>query len=151
MEDNTQKPFVFIENVRNEEMRKEWQKILDSGENPFALEHINKYHKNPILMENDHWIVKKNDHPYPGAKHHLLFITKEFCEQDPLKVRPEVHSALYDLVGKITKQLDITGYTVWSRFGDPSKTKSTVLHYHAQLIEPEDGYIIPAWYGIKEM
>lgn len=144
------KKYVFIDNVRDEKMRLLWQKILEDNVDPFSLDNLSKYHSNPILMESKHWIVTANDHPYPGSKHHLLFITKYFYEQNVSLIPPEVYSDLYILVDKITKELKITGYTVWARFGDPIKTNSTVLHFHAQLIEPEDGYVVPAWYGIKK-
>jgi diadenosine tetraphosphate (Ap4A) HIT family hydrolase len=143
------RPYVFIENVRDEKMQKIWQQILDDGIDPFAREHLSKYHTAPILMESDHWIVTDNDHPYKGSKRHLLFITKTFYEQELVAPPPEVLCDLYLLAAKITKELDIKGGTLWTRFGDPSISFSTVLHFHAQLIEPERGFPFTAWYGRK--
>ncbi len=144
-----QKLYVDIGNVRTEEMRKLWQKIIDEGVDPFAIEHIAKYHKNPILDETEHWFVTENDFPYEGKKNHFIFITKKYYEHFEELSMAEI-TDLFAFFQKICDQYAIKGGGLIMRFGDTSKSGGTVKHLHAQLIEPEENKKVPAWFGSEK-
>ncbi len=142
----SKKVYVDIRNVRNEEMRQLWQQIIDDGVDPFAPEHLHKYHKKPILKTTEYWIVTENQHPYAGKKNHFLFITRKYYEHFS-ELPPEAKLDLFSLVESVCQEYNIVGGGFVMRFGDTSKSGGTVKHLHAQLIEPEEGCSVPAWFG----
>jgi diadenosine tetraphosphate (Ap4A) HIT family hydrolase len=132
----SKKVYVDINNVRNEEMRVVWQKIIDEGYDPFDIEHLWKTHPKPILKRGKHWFVTENNWLYPNAKNQFLFITMEYAET--LSELPaEVVTELFTLSSEFCKEYNIVGGALCMRFGETSVTGATVKHIHAQLIQSD--------------
>jgi hypothetical protein len=140
---NTDITFVDINNVRNDEMRHMWQKIIDDGVDPFDLQYMSNYHPKPILKVGKDWFITENNWMYPNAKHQFLFITKEYAETFA-DITPEAFIELQTLLIEFCTEYNIKGGALCWRFGDTSVTGATVKHLHAQLIESdiEQGTVI---------
>ncbi len=111
------------------------KKIDNDGACPFCLENLKKYHKNPIIEENDSWIATDNMYPYEGAKFHVIFISKKHLT-DISEISPQSWLKLQEIVVSISKKLKIKGGTTFMRFGDTKFTGASVAHIHAHLISP---------------
>ncbi|MDB5188961.1 MAG: Histidine triad domain protein [Candidatus Nomurabacteria bacterium] len=130
------KVFVDINNVRNEEMRQMWQKIIDDGVDPFDLQYLSQYHPKPILKVGKHWFVTENNFIYPNAKHQFLFITIKYAET-LADLEPEASAELLSLADEYCTEYNIQGGALCMRFGRTSVTGASVKHLHAQLIESD--------------
>jgi ATP adenylyltransferase len=107
--------------------------IQKDGVCPFCPEQLLKYHKNPILKENEAWLVTENMYPYKGAKHHFLFIHKAHVSHMK-ELSPEALVELHELTNWIFNEYDVKGGTFMMRFGDSAYTGATVTHLHAHII-----------------
>lgn len=115
----------------------QYEKVIDSIKNdgvcPFCPDHLEQYHKNPILVSTENWLATKNMYPYKNTSQHLLFIHKKHIE-DISQVEPTAWLELREITETVRKQLDIDGGTLLMRFGDTARTGASVSHLHAQLI-----------------
>ncbi|HTH93403.1 MAG TPA: hypothetical protein VL576_02920 [Candidatus Paceibacterota bacterium] len=102
-----------------------------------------------VLYETDFWIVFTNQHKYQKTKHQFVFVSQEYVET-LWELPAEAHADLIGLFKKITQEYNIKGGGITTRFGDPEKSGATVKHLHLQLIEPEDGQAVPAWFGSEK-
>lgn len=141
--------FVDIENTRSEEMRQKWQKILDSGENPFDLKNIKKWIGGEIIDTRDHWFVFQNDHPYEGAKHQFVIVSKKF-HKNITEFSAEEWVDLHSMLHRLITKYKITGGGFSMRFGDTKLSGGSVVHIHAQLTVPEDGKKVAVWFGSEQ-
>lgn len=127
------KKYVDLENVRNEHQKAIYKKIEDAGIDPFSLEHFQKNHPHPILFENNSWFVTQNAFPYENTSLHILLVHKDFITS----IEEISNTAWLDLQQSIN--YCITNFNLKSggffmRFGDTSKTGSSVTHLHAHII-----------------
>ena len=130
---------IDFSTVRRDDQRGVMKQIAEDGVCPFCMEHLSKYHKNPILMEGKHWVITDNQWPYENVKHQVLAIHKEHINHIADLV-PEAGAELIELFGTIAKERDISGGAVAMRFGvDPGGGSygTSVRHLHAHLIEPD--------------
>lgn len=127
---------VNLENARSKEQEAVMSKIIDDGVCPFCSQHLEKYHKEPILKEGTYWIITRNQWPYKGAKNHLLAISKLHINTlDELP--PEAGAELISLFQDMWRELKIVGGTIAMRMGNDDRYASSVRHLHAHLIEPD--------------
>ncbi|MEK7195226.1 MAG: HIT domain-containing protein [Patescibacteria group bacterium] len=103
---------------------------------PFCPENLSKYHKKPILEENDYWLLTENMYPYSGAKCHLLAIHKVHIE-DVSQVSKEAWGGLLEIIQRETEKINIKGGTFYMRFGNTAHTGASVVHLHANLVSPD--------------
>lgn len=94
-----------------------------------------KWHPNPILRDDGRWVITRNSHPYKGAEHHFLIISKKHIEDLPDLVSKDLASIL-KLTEWATKEFDILGGGLTMRFGETLFTGATIKHLHAHLIVP---------------
>lgn len=138
--------YVDIENVRNEEMRKKWQKIIDDGIDPFNPQQVENYIDGEITMKGTHWYVFQNDHPYPGIKHQFVIVTNEF-KTSFTELTKEEQNELYTIAEILITKHKITGGGLIMRFGDTKLSGGSVIHLHGQLLVPDKGKKVAAWFG----
>src|SRR3989344_7470644 len=108
------------------------EKIKKDGVCPFCPEHLLKYHKKPILLDGEFWIVTENMYPYKNTLFHFLFIHKRHIET-VLDLSKDSWSELHLLHKWLIKTRGILGGTIIFRFGNNDRTGSSVKHLHAQL------------------
>ncbi len=109
---------------------------------PFCPDQLATYHKNPILHEDEYWLVTDNMYPYKDTKTHLLFIHKEHIVHLS-ELSSTAWKELQALTNKFIQDKKIPGGTLLIRFGDTSYTGASVNHLHAHLVssDPEkEGY-----------
>ncbi len=130
--------FVDIDNTREKEQVEVMEQIIETGECPFCLENLKKYHRTPIIKETDHWIFTRNAWPYDNTREHFLVILKTHKESLS-ELSPEEGADYFALVGWAEKEFEIPGGGLAMRFGDTNYSAGTVKHLHAQLIVPDVG------------
>lgn len=108
-------------------------KIDQDGVCPFCQEHINKYHKNPILHEGRFWILTDNMYPYKNTKNHFLLIHKNHIENFS-EITTDSWLELQDICKLEISNRKIAGGSFFMRFGDTKYTGATVNHLHAHIV-----------------
>lgn len=109
------------------------KRIMRDGVCPFCEENFLKYHTKPIIKKGKHWTLTENFEPYPGAKHHLLVVSRTHVT-DFSKLSGDARAEMFALFAAECKRRKIVGGTVFMRFGDTDFTGGTVEHLHAQLV-----------------
>lgn len=122
-----------IDNARDALQIENMKKIEAEGFCPFCPENMQKYHTPPILKKDTFWYVTPNMYPYENTSHQFLFVTNEHVT-DSRDLSPTAWAQLQELVQWVMTEHAIEGGTLLMRSGNMSKTGSTVLHLHAQLI-----------------
>lgn len=126
-----------LKNARKEEQVAVMKKIIADGVCPFCHDFIDKekpaYHSNPILVENDSWIVTRNAWPYEHTKEHLILVVKRHI-LTPEEMTSEEVLDLWDAIKKTKQELGITHSTLLMRSDSTGMTGATVQHLHAQLV-----------------
>ncbi len=150
----SEKKTVELGNARLGEQRSVMETIVEDGVCPFCLEHLRKYHKKPLLAENDSWVLTENQWPYEGAGVHLLLILKRHIETlETLSADEWVD--LGELVSYANHHFPLQGGIVGMRFGDPTFSGATVRHLHAQIVVPRMNsetkvpFQVPLWTGTR--
>lgn len=129
--------FVNLENSkRDQKYSNAIKTIIDDGVCPFCSENIKKYHKNPIIEENNSWIATDNMYPYEGTKFHILLIHKKHLTLLD-EIGSDAWSELYHLTNLVIKKRKIKGGTIFMRFGDTKFTGATVTHLHAHIVSTD--------------
>lgn len=121
-------------NARTEEQKKLMAKIEADGVCPFCYEHFTKYHPNPIIKENDSWLLTTNMSPYEGTTHHFFFVYKTDHKVYPHEMTSQEHADLFALVSWVIQKYQIKGGSFFMRFGEAGWNGSSVEHLHAHLI-----------------
>lgn len=125
--------YVNLSHARGEEQKFLMERIQKDGICPFCQEHLTVYHPKPILHETTHWSITENMTPYEGAKHHILFISKEHVTA-PWELSEESKSDFFEAIRWATEYTKTSGASILMRFGDTEYTGSSVHHLHAHLV-----------------
>jgi ATP adenylyltransferase len=112
--------------------------IAQDGVCPFCPEHLEKYHKKPII-EKKYWVLTDNMYPYKPSLHHKLIIHKEHITHIN-ELSSEAWVELQGIIKDETVSKNITGGTLIMRFGNSHFTGASVSHLHAHIVQsnPED-------------
>lgn len=132
------KNFVNLKNVdksnkRNIKYSKVIDKIKKDSVCPFCPEYLLKYHKKPIIEENNTWLSTKNMYPYEGSKIQILFIHKKHISSIE-EINTKVWLDLKDIIDSTTKKLNIKKGSFFMRFGETKYTGASVSHLHCHII-----------------
>ena len=100
---------------------------------PFCKEGLVKIHQLPVLHEIDDMFITKSAFPYDGTKEHFMIIPKEHIT-DISKLTPKMWSAVGTLLKWAQDACDLSYGGLFIRFGDMTKTGSSVAHLHFQLL-----------------
>ena len=85
-----------------------------------------------ILLENNTWVVLRNEYPYDGTLIHVMLVPRRhIARQDELS--PEEMADYLEILELAVDRFDLPAYSLWSRNGDPSRTGATIYHLHMQL------------------
>ncbi len=133
----TDEKLMEIENARDPLQIENMKKIAEEGFCPFCPEHMKKYHTPPIIKTGTYWYVTPNMYPYENTLHHILIITNEHIANSK-DLSPKAWAELQEHLNWAMKEYNIEGGTLLMRSGNMSKTGSSVLHLHAQLIGGSD-------------
>ncbi|EKD47351.1 MAG: hypothetical protein ACD_66C00104G0002 [uncultured bacterium] len=128
--------FVDIDNAREVEQIELMKQIMESGECPFCLENLKKYHRTPVLKETEHWLLTRNAWPYDNTREHFLIILKTHKER-LRELSPDEGADFFRLMVWAEKKFDLPGGGLVMRFGDTVYSAGSVKHLHAQLIVPD--------------
>lgn len=124
-------------NARTKEQKELMQKIEHDGVCPFCRAHFEHYHPNPIIKENDSWLLTTNMSPYAGTKHHFFFVYTKEHKIKPSDMTREESADLFELIAWVTQEHDIAGGSFFMRFGEAGWNGSSVEHLHAHLVVGE--------------
>lgn len=127
------KKFVDVANTRTPEQREIYEKIDRDGFDPFSLEHFQKNYNHPIFFENNSWFATLNAFPYANTSLHLLLVHKEFITSIE-EISKTGWGDLQETINFCIKKYNLNSGSFFMRFGDTTKTGSTVTHLHAHLL-----------------
>ncbi len=130
------KTFTVLDNAREASQFEAMTRINNRSECPFCVENFFKEHKNPVILDDKHWIVTKNQWPYNGTNYHILLIPKQHREKIS-DITHEEFCALENIICEIEKKLDIESGSLCMRFGNPKFNGGTVNHIHIHIIVPK--------------
>ena len=125
--------FVDIENTRTEKQRDFYQDIADKNIDPFELEHLKIHHPHPVIFENTSWFLTHNAFPYEDTSLHLLIVHKDFITSIE-QISQQAWIDLQEIIKFSVEEFKLTSGGFFMRFGDTTKTGSTVTHLHAHII-----------------
>ena len=125
--------FVCLSNAREPRQWSLMEKIFVAGTCPFCPPFISDYHKQPIIMENNGWILTTNQWPYENTRVHLLAIHREHAER-LADLTDEDWCDLGQLMRCAEVEYQIAGGGLALRFGNPDYNGGTVKHLHVQLM-----------------
>lgn len=130
-----QKRVVNPRFAKGEGYRKVLENIVAEGKCPFCKDNF-KYHKHPVLREDDKWILTRCSWPYENTKEHFLVISKTHKEQFFDLAQGDMESVRL-LVNWAIRKFHLKGGSLALRFGDTEHTGATVCHLHFHLIVPK--------------
>lgn len=125
--------FINLKHARTASQKKVMKQIEKDGVCPFCMEHLKKYHQNPIIKEGMWWIITKNDTPYKGSFLHLIFIYKPHAALLS-EIQSKARDEFFRYVNWAENNYKIAGGTILIRFGNTDWTGASVSHLHAHLI-----------------
>ena len=140
------KDFVRPDNTRSGDQRAVYEQIVKDGVCPFCQENFLKYHTKPILIDGQYWVFTESAWPYDGTRQHFLIVLKRH-EEKAENLTAEEGAELITMTSKLIKERGIKGGALAMRFGSDPMLKNSVLHLHAQIIEPDLENPTPA--GVK--
>lgn len=133
----TSKGYNF-DTARHESQLQQMKDLAKRGVCAFCYANIQTEQREPIELETDHWVVKKNDYPYEGTRHHLMLIPKEHVKTfGDLSVAAQQDFA--HTIPKIEQQWKLTSYALGMRSGDFRFNGGSVEHLHAHIVVGDTG------------
>jgi len=136
--------------AKSGEYREVLEEIADGKQCPFCPGQLH-WHKEPILKEENGWLITKNSWPYQNAAHHFLLIGRTHHDRfDELTAAD--WETIRTLINWAIAEFKLPGGGIAMRFGQTSHTGATVVHFHIHLIvpklDPETGRAIPTSFPI---
>jgi len=125
-------PLYNFDAARSQPQREEMERLDREGVCLFCPEHIHRA-KNPIEIETEHWMVKKNDFPYKNTSLHLVLIPKTHVPTIA-ELPPEAQSEFMPLVVKCETVYQLGSYALAMRSGDMRYNGGSIEHLHAHII-----------------
>jgi diadenosine tetraphosphate (Ap4A) HIT family hydrolase len=124
---------VVPENAGTERYSEVLQRISQTGECPFCENNLFREHSEPVVVQNEFWLVTKNQYSYPAAEIKLLIIFRDHITS--FLDLPEVAwTDLYSIYKRLIQDCGFTGSTLLMRQGDPTRTGGSVEHLHFHVI-----------------
>lgn len=141
--------YVNVNNTRGVEMRQKWEAIMDDNIDPFDPKYVESYIGGKIIKRGMYWYVFQNDHSYPGTKYQFVIVTNEF-KRSFTELTKEEMVEFFAIAETLTMEYQITGGGLIMRFGDTNVSGGSVMHLHGQLLVPEEGIKVAAWFGSEK-
>lgn len=130
------KPQVDLDNAREADQLEVMKRIIDDGGCPFCQENFYKYNLQPTLKMGKYWLATTNQWPYDHTKHHFLLIHLEHIE-NITEMSSDAGAELIEMTKWLINEYQIPGGGLVTRFGDTNYSAGSVVHLHAQLIQPD--------------
>lgn len=129
------KSLYFLDAARSEDQRRKMLDLESRGVCVMCLPFIKKesIKQNPVLYENEGWLVSKNDYPYEGSRFHFLISAKRHIEL-PTELYMKEWAMLGKAINWVERAFKIKGASLVMRFGDGKFTQSSIQHLHAHII-----------------
>lgn len=102
----------------------------------FCYEHIGIEQREPIEIETEHWVVKKNDYPYAGSSLHLMMIPKAHVRTFG-DLNQAARADFAEAIAQTEKHYKLTSYALGMRSGDFRYNGGSVEHLHAHIVVGE--------------
>lgn len=133
---------VNMRHVRTEEQRALYEKISESEKCSFCEDFCRgkapTFHPNPVLFEEQYWVVtecfpklKSSKEGLDSAQHFLL-VYREHVTCPPLP--PKAWANLGKCTERLMEEYRLPAETLVMRMGDGNFTGGSIAHLHAQLI-----------------
>jgi diadenosine tetraphosphate (Ap4A) HIT family hydrolase len=126
---------IALQFAKTKGYKKILEDIISTGKCPFCTDNF-KYHKKPILKKYNGWLATENSWPYPGTKHHFIFISENHKSKFSDLSNKDMLAVKY-LINWVIKKFKVKGGGLMLRFGDQIYTGATVSHLHFHLIQPQ--------------
>jgi diadenosine tetraphosphate (Ap4A) HIT family hydrolase len=130
---STAKKKYNLNTARYAKQREQMVELEKRGVCAFCREDMENEMREPIELETEHWVVKKNDYPYERTKLHLLVIPKKHVKTLSELGGPARKDFL-DTVEKVEKKWKLTSYSIGIRSGDMRYNGGSVEHLHAHIV-----------------
>lgn len=124
---------VVPENAGSQTYGEVLQRISDTGECPFCEDHLFREHSEPIIVQNEFWLVTKNQYSYPAAETKLLIIFRDHITSF-LDLPKIAWTDLHEIYKRLIQEESLVGSTLLLRQGDPARTGGSVEHLHFHVI-----------------
>lgn len=119
--------------ARSETQRRQMQELGNRGVCAFCMENIATEQREPIELETNHWVVKKNDYPYKGTATHLLLIPKIHVTTFA-KLTQDAQADFGATISKIEDKWQLVSYALGMRSGNMHRNGGSVAHLHAHIV-----------------
>jgi len=123
----------YIDEWRTLEQVAQMEDLEKRGVCVFCEKHFKAEHREPIEIETEHWLVTKNDYPYPNTKLHLLIVPKEHVSVFA-DLSKEAQNEYGVVLCQIEQHFNQTSYSQFMRAGDFRYTGASIFHLHAHVI-----------------
>ncbi len=134
--------FVCLKSARDPEYRQILEEIKKAKICPFCPQHIEKWHKAPILKKVGDWIITAASlQNYDEVKYRFLLIGERHIEKFEQLEWRDFNDISY-LVKWTVDKYALKGYGLTVRSGSMITTGASVSHLHFHLIVPEDNKVV---------
>lgn len=124
-----------IDAARTEDQKNEMKRLDEEGICLFCPDNIYKS-ENPLEFETKYWMVKKNDYPYKGTKHHVLLIPKVHAASVS-ELPAEVQTEFLPVVSRCETLYKLGSYAIAMRSGDMHYNGGSIEHLHAHMFSAD--------------
>lgn len=131
------KKIVDIRNAQDADYRAVLDEIIKDGKCPFCPENF-KWHRKPIIIQYNKWLITEAAWPYENAERHFLIIGEAHKERLSELSEADLR-AVWGLANSVVECFGLKGGGLALRFGDTAYTGATVCHLHFHLIIPKLG------------
>lgn len=125
-------------NIRSEEQKQRMEKAEKENICPFCPEGLEKIHKLPIEKSIGNFFATKTAFPYEGTAYHYLIISKRHLTEPS-----QITDTDWQDIGKVFRWIldtsNMSGGSMFWRFGDMKKNGSSVAHFHIQVLSGNSG------------
>jgi ATP adenylyltransferase len=128
----TSKGYNF-ETARYKEQLQQMKDLSKRGICAFCYENIRTEQREPIELETQNWVIKKNDYPYEGTKLHLMLIPKEHVKTFA-DLSQAAQKDFSKTITEVEKHFKLTSYALGMRSGDFRYNGGSVEHIHAHIV-----------------
>lgn len=123
----------FLDAARSDEQRQKMVELEAAGICVFCEEHFAEHHREPAVYAGDHWLLTKNDYPYPGSRLHYLLVARKHVsrlEQLPSGAANE----LFQIIGWLNGKDQVASGALLLRTGDMRYNGGSIEHLHAHYL-----------------
>jgi ATP adenylyltransferase len=88
---------------------------------------------NPLEVDTDHWMVKKNSFPYKNTSLHLLAIPKVHVKTMSA-IDSRAQQDFFNVIKQCEEKFNLESYALVVRSGDMRRNGGSIEHLHVHII-----------------